>query len=317
MSEVDKMKVTAIAPWYGGKRNMAPIIVEELGPHAAYWEPFCGSMAVLLAKPPCMMETVNDLHRDLVNLARCLQHPTIGPKLYRRLRRTLNSQELFKEARERCSEPPSEPPSEPRAYDYFLTSWQGMNGVAGTLGYNLGFARRFTKNGGSAATRFASVVDTIPAFRRRLRKVTVLNSDGIELIEGIEDADGVVIYCDPPYLAKGAEYLHDFATEDHMRMALALRRFTKTRVVVSYYAHPRLAVLYPGWTIRDCPQKKALVSQGKREKNNAVVAPEVLIINGPSYATTDQECIWFSPRCAAKKRAFQETMFTETREVQK
>ncbi len=278
------MKVTAIAPWYGGKRTMAPVIIEELGPHRAYWEPFCGSMAVLLAKPPSGMETVNDLHRDIVNLAKCLQHPAIGPQLYRRLRRALNSQELFKEARERCSEPPSEPPSEPRAYDYFLTSWQGMNGVAGTQRYNLGFARRFTKNGGHAAKRFASCVDTIPAFRRRLREVTVLNCNGIELCEGIEDADGVVIYADPPYLVKGAEYLHDFAALDHERLAQALRKFRKTRVIVSYYAHEQLAALYPGWTLRNCPQNKALVSQGKREKNNSTEAPEVLLINGPSYA---------------------------------
>ena len=65
----DIPKIGAIAPWFGSKRSMAPIIVSELGPHSAYWEPFCGSMAVLMAKPPCIMETVNDLHADLINLA--------------------------------------------------------------------------------------------------------------------------------------------------------------------------------------------------------------------------------------------------------
>lgn len=43
--------ITAIAPWFGSKRTLAPRIVAELGSHRAYWEPFCGSMAVLLAKP--------------------------------------------------------------------------------------------------------------------------------------------------------------------------------------------------------------------------------------------------------------------------
>lgn len=280
----DDMQVTAIAPWYGGKRTMAPIIVGELGPHAAYWEVFCGSMAVLLAKPPCTMETVNDLHSDIVNLARCLQHSTIGPALYRRLRRALNSQELFKEARERCNAAPSLDLDLDRAYDYFFTSWQGMNGVAGTQQYNLGFARRFIKNGGHAAKRFASVVDTIPKFRRRLRQVTILKSDGIELLENIEDAPGVVIYEDPPYWVKGADYLHDFIEEDHARLAAANQRFKKTRLVISYYDHPRVRELYRGWTFRECPMNKALGNQGKREKNNATVAPELLIINGPSYA---------------------------------
>lgn len=45
------MKITALAPWYGSKRTLAPRIVEQLGEHRAYWEPFCGSCAVLFAKP--------------------------------------------------------------------------------------------------------------------------------------------------------------------------------------------------------------------------------------------------------------------------
>ncbi len=39
----DPMPVRALAPWFGGKRTMAPAIVAELGPHTQYFEPFCGS----------------------------------------------------------------------------------------------------------------------------------------------------------------------------------------------------------------------------------------------------------------------------------
>ncbi len=142
------------------------MIIEELGKHRAYWEPFCGGMSVLLLKPPSSFETVNDFHGDLINLAKCIQHPTIGPALYRKLRRALNSQSLFRESRERCNAYAEAcgGVDEQRAYDYFLTSWQGMNGMAGTRRYNLGFARRLTKNGGHAATRFASTVESIPAW---------------------------------------------------------------------------------------------------------------------------------------------------------
>jgi hypothetical protein len=62
------LKIKSIAPWFGGKRTMADEIVTQLGPHASYWEPFCGSMAVLLAKPESQHEHVNDLHGDLINL---------------------------------------------------------------------------------------------------------------------------------------------------------------------------------------------------------------------------------------------------------
>lgn len=279
------MLTKSLAPWFGAKRTLAPTITDELGPHSAYWEPFCGSMAVLMAKNPAGMETVNDLHGDLINLARVVQHATEGPALYRRLRRALNAQTLFVDSREQCLVPITFDGLNPdRAFHYFLTSWQGMNGVAGTSRYNLGFARRFTKNGGHAARRFASSVDSIPAWRRRLREVTILSCDGIELCERIEDAAGVVIYADPPYLAKGAKYQHDFDWLAHRRLATALRRFRRTRVIVSYYDHPDLADMYPGWTKRDVQQTKALVSQGRRGKSNITVAPEVLLLNGPSYA---------------------------------
>jgi len=263
------------------------VIIEEIGPHRAYWEVFCGSMAVLLAKPPCSMETVNDLHGDLINLSQIVQDGDGGPKLYRRLRRAMNSQVEFEVAREEVlSEKKWESGlSADRAFAYFICSWQGMNGVAGTATNNMGFARRFTKNGGHAAKRFAGAVDSIPAWRRRLRHVSILSSDGIELCEKIEDADGVVIYADPPYLVKGCSYLHDFDWLAHRRLAKALCRFKKTRVVVSYYAHPDLAVLYPGWTIRDCMMTKSLVSQGRRDKQNDTASPEILLINGPSLAS--------------------------------
>lgn len=287
MTATNEMKIGALAPWFGAKRTLAPTIIEELGKHRAYWEPFCGSMAVLLAKEPASMETVNDLHDDLVNVARVIQDRTLGPMLFRRLRRVLNSQLEFFDARAEvlsAADYSTDADRVDRAYSYFVCSWQGMNGVAGTANCNMGFARRFSKNGGHGAKRFAGAVESIPAWRRRLRAVSILSADGIELCEKIEDADGVVIYADPPYLKKGCEYKHDFDWLAHRRLAKALNRFRKTRVVVSYYAHPDLAAMYPDWTVRDCMMTKTMVSQGRRDKQNSTAAPEVLLINGPSYA---------------------------------
>lgn len=283
-----EMKITAIAPWFGSKRTLAPVIVQELGEHRAYWEPFCGSMAVLLAKNPCSMETVNDLHGDLVNLARVLQSETLAAELYAITSRTLMHEHLMEESATRAKLASKVPaPTHPdlqRAVDYFLCSWMGKSGVAGTASYRMGVCARYTKNGGHGAKRFTSAVDSIPEWHNRLRPVTILSRDGIELCEKIEDGDKVVIYADPPYLKKGAAYLHDFDWLAHRRLAKALSRFKRTRVVVSYYDHPDLAELYPGWTTVDCSMTKSLVSQGKRDRVNDTVAPEVLLINGPSFA---------------------------------
>lgn len=276
------VKITSIAPWFGGKRNLAPEIIRELGPHRVYWEPFCGSMSVLLVKPPCAMETVNDLHGDLVNLARVIQHAEHGPKLYRRLRRTLMAEPLFGDSanvvRNRDVGNDINPD---RAYHYFMTSWLGRNGVSGTTSYNAGFCARYTANGGHAAKRWKSVVNSIPAWRRRLVNVTILRRDAFKILPRINDKSGTAIYVDPPYIVKGAKYCHDFDDQMHEQLAKELRRFEHTRIVVSYYDHPLLEQLYSGWDKRVIEVSKAMANQGQRGKK-AVKVREVLLINGPS-----------------------------------
>jgi len=271
------MKVTALAPWFGAKRNLANTIVELLGPHRVYWEPFCGSMAVLLAKPQCHMETVNDLHEDLINLARVLQDPTAGAKLYRRLRRVLVHEEIQKEARANIKGDYQD--GGDRAFWYFIESWLGRNGVSGTQSTNNGFCRRYTGNGGSPAVRFGSAIESIPAWRRRLRRVCICKADSFEVLEKIADESGTAIYVDPPYFKKGARYIHDFRPEDHERLADHLRRFQHARVVLSYYEDPRLDALYPGWAQHKIQVNKALAHQGARGKNETK-AVEVLLVNG-------------------------------------
>ena len=277
------MKIKALAPWFGGKRTLAPEITKEFGPHRAYWEMGCGSMAVLLDKEPASMETAIDLHGDLTNLAFVLKDDELAAQLYGRLSRTIHSREIWEQsAAAIIANDAPEVPDVDRAYDYFVFSWIGRNGMAGTRSSNTGFSARYTKNGGHSGRRFVSAVESIPAWHYRLLPVTVMRADMFDVLPRVEDADGVVIYIDPPYLQKGAKYVHDFDATDHDRLASELRRFTRTRVVVSYYEDDRLAGLYPGWTKRRLKATKALVSQGMRDEKGAVEAPEVLLINGPS-----------------------------------
>ena len=63
-------------PWFGGKRRAAAIIWRVLGDPGGYIEPFAGSAAVLLARPPFRgrrVETLNDADGWLVNLWRAIQ----------------------------------------------------------------------------------------------------------------------------------------------------------------------------------------------------------------------------------------------------
>lgn len=275
------MKVKSLAPWFGSKRTMAPAIVELIGPHTGYWEPFCGSMAVLLCKPRSRAETVNDLHGDLINLAKVIQHDKLGPEFYRTARRVLFHEDLFCESRQTIVGAPDWDGelSLDRALAYLIFSWFGRNGSAGLPATERSgnICVRWVNSGGEPGKRWQSVVESIPSWRRRLRGVTVLRRDGFDILDKIKDAAGVAVYVDPPYLVKGSKYLHDFTLADHGRLSRAVARFKKARVVVSYYDHPQLVKLYPSskWTKHDMSRNKNLSNAAGARGT----APEVLLIN--------------------------------------
>ncbi len=215
------MKLNALAPFFGCKRQLADRIVALLGPHTAYWEPFCGSMAVLLAKTPCRMEVVNDLNGSVINLARVVADDDLSVQLFDRLNRTAFCQSIYDFSRDWMEQHVGHlHPSLSLAYHYFVVSWQGRNGLVGTKAEGgSGFCKRHTSGGGDPAVRFRNVVANIPTWWQRLRGVTILAEDGIDLCGLIEDREGTVVYADPPYVEKTATYKYDFDALDHIRLA--------------------------------------------------------------------------------------------------
>ncbi|HEX8325704.1 MAG TPA: DNA adenine methylase [Tepidisphaeraceae bacterium] len=308
MSTATDMPITAIVPWFGSKRGMADRIARECcradgRPPKSFWELCAGSMAVSIAMPRCSHHHAVDMHSDLINLARVIADPKLGPLFYRRLRRIVNHETLFHEQKTALADDANDADGGlfavekreqlgpvDRAIAYFIVSWQGRNGVAGTERSNYQPAVRWTSGGGHGGIRFANAVRSIPAWRRRLRDITILSRDIFEVLAKIEDEDGTVIYIDPPYVRDGVTrsgscgYLHDFRPTDHTRLAMALKRFEKVRVVISYYDHPQLRAMYAGWTVVECTTQKNLHVQNRRGVGRCD-APEILLINGPSYAS--------------------------------
>lgn len=274
------MKIKAIVPYFGAKRKIAAQIVEVFGKHRSYWEPFCGSMAVLMLKPPCEMETVNDLHGDLINLARVIRDKELGFQLYDKLSRMLYAEQFFRESKERWISETNGSPLD-RAYDYFVTSWMGINGVSGLDRCNYQFALQWCTGGGHVARRWRSVIESMPAWHKRLQNVVIVQRDAFEILENIKDDKHTVVYCDPPYFDKSDKYVYDFNLEDHEKLARSLQRFNKARMVVSYYDDPRLESLYEGWNkieLKVSGSSLRNATRGKKKKPRKEQV-EVLLLN--------------------------------------
>lgn len=294
------MRIKSIAPYYGAKRKMAKKIIELLGRHTMYFEPFGGSLAVLMAKEKSKFETVCDLYGDVINLAAVLAHPETAQDLFSRMSTTMFSEELLDRAQHALMHLYDEWNGEPnvrRAHQFMIDSWQARNGFVGCERTSINLAVRWTKGGGSPTTRWAGVIDSIPSWCKRLQNVVILHRDAFEWLPKVDDKPDTAIYADPPYPLStrgrggGNRYIYDFnegSTElfntgcDHERLADILNGFNRARIVVSTYQNDLYDTLYSGWTREEVFMVKGMASQNRRgmKNENAKEAPEVLYYRG-------------------------------------
>lgn len=80
----------------GSKWRLSSEIVELMPEHRTYLEPFFGSGAVLFAKEPSAIETVNDLDGNIVNLFSCIRENP--DRLIRDIVLTPYSRQVYEEA---------------------------------------------------------------------------------------------------------------------------------------------------------------------------------------------------------------------------
>ena len=275
------LKIKCVAPFAGGKRRLAPRIVELLGPHDTYIEPFVGGCSILPVKPRADRERLFDANRDVVTVLNFLAGNCGSTWVIESLKARPFGRATFDDAVRQLAVPPADCPSGFRALALLVAWWQGPGGIAGTS-RRPWFAQRHTKTGGDPAKRWESFVRSVPALSARLQGVEVTHADGLGLIEHAPwDRPGTAIYCDPPYLSKSFRYAVDFGEGDHARLAAALNRMGNARVVVSYYDDPAdpdwLATLYPPsrWRRIDVEGPKNMsAARGKTAR-----AVEVLLVN--------------------------------------
>ncbi|MEL7167536.1 MAG: DNA adenine methylase, partial [Pseudomonadota bacterium] len=71
-----KERTSPVAPYIGGKRNLAKRLcrIIDAHPHKTYAEPFVGMGGVFLRREkPANAEFINDVNKDVYNLFRILQ----------------------------------------------------------------------------------------------------------------------------------------------------------------------------------------------------------------------------------------------------
>lgn len=217
----------AAFPYPGSKSQLARWIISHIPRHHTYAEPFGGSAAVLLTKPPSDNEVFNDLDGDIVHFFVTLRDR--GDELTEWLEATPYSRELHERYGKAfyAGERPDDDVERAGRW-FYLRNTQFAQKYDGYSGFSL--------NGqGNNAVQYGNRVADLRAIRERLRNVQIEQLDYQDLCERLDDADAA-FYFDPPYLDADPLYTgHD--EFDHEGFASFLGDLD-AKWVVSYRALP-------------------------------------------------------------------------------
>ncbi|MBN2024962.1 MAG: hypothetical protein JW809_19450 [Pirellulales bacterium] len=281
--------IKALAPWFGCARMLAPEVGKLLAGCRWVGVPFAGGMPEL-AYIDAPTIVVGDVHRHVMNLAAVVATTKCRRRLSAHLSRMPFHPDVLALAQTHCEEmerggwtfeTADAELSERWALNYFIVSWMGRSGKAGTVDEFKGaLPIRWNANGGDSNTRYRSAVGSLRAWHRILRRCNFATIDVFEFLAKVQDLDGHGLYCDPPFPETGLPYKHKFTEEDHRGLAKALGAFQKVRIVCRFYDHPLVRELYPETRWRWRP------FTGRKQSN--AEAPEVLLVNSRSCEAKDK-----------------------------
>jgi len=229
----------SVLKYPGAKNRLAPWIVSFIPEHSVYLEPFFGSGAVFFNKPKCHIETINDLHGEVVNYFKVLRDKSneliqvINNTPFSRLEYDLSYTENENDT------------DIERARKFCIRCWQGF-GCANL--YHNGFKSGQQTSSPNPARGWDMLADTLEEAAKRLKGTQIECLNANELIKRYDTKD-VFIYCDPPYLISTRKqylYKHEMSDKAHVEL-LTLLLEHKGKVLLSGYDNDLYNQMLEGW----------------------------------------------------------------------
>jgi DNA adenine methylase len=240
--------------WYGGKYSHLDWILPLL-PHAQhYCEPFGGSAAVLINRPPSPIETYNDLDGEVVNFFAVLRDQK--DSLIEAIGLTPFSRAEF----ELAIDGPTEGISNvEKARRFFVRARQVRTGLAQKASSGRWAHCLLTSRAGmaGAVSRWLGSVEDLPEIAQRLLRVQIECAPAVEVIQRY-DSPETLFYCDPPYphasRTDSNAYSHEMTDSDHRALSEVLHS-VKGKVALSSYHCALMDELYSDWQHVEAPEK--------------------------------------------------------------
>jgi len=241
--------------WYGGKFSHLNWLLPMLPTCHHYCEPFAGSAAVLLNRPPSPVETYNDIDGEVANFFRVLRDQK--EELIEKIGLTPFSREEFYYSVSK--NPDRDLDGVERARLFYIRARQARTGLAQTASLGRWANCKDTSRAGMSGvvSRWLGAVEDLPYIAQRLLRVQIENRPAIEVIR-VYDAPRTLFYCDPPYPHGSRSdikaYGFEMTDDDHRVLAHSLKK-CKGMVAISGYRCDLMSELYGDWRLIEAPEK--------------------------------------------------------------
>lgn len=261
--------VRPVAPWLGGKRNLARRIVSLIDgiPHSTYAEPFVGMGGIFLrraARPRA--EAINDISRDIATLFRILQRHY--PQFLDVLRFQLTTRVEFNRLVDTNPETLTDLERAARFLYLQRTAFGGK-----ISGRNFGVARDRP-----ARFNLTTLEPMLEDLHARLAGVVIECLPWAEFIRRY-DGPGTLFYLDPPYWGSETDYGKAvFARDDFERLSGALKTL-QGRFILSINDVPAIRETFAGFDMQEIETTYTISNKG------ALGGRKELLIIGPTMPT--------------------------------
>lgn len=192
--------------YYGGKQQLANVIIDMIPKHRIYCEPFFGGGAVFFAKRPSFLEVINDKNDLLITFYKqCIDNFN---ELQHRIQSTLCSESEFNKAKRIYNNPKHQ-----RKIDIAWSVWVCTN--MAMMGTPRGVWKRCNGTGGSHTgvtidndrKKFTADIKT------RLQHIQISCHEALDVIKE-RDTQDTFFYLDPPYLNCDQKHYSGYGKED-------------------------------------------------------------------------------------------------------
>lgn len=210
--------------YYGGKQKLVSHIIPRIPVHNMYVEPFVGGAAVFFAKPPSLVECINDTNQELINFYKVMQNKY--HELSSLVRITLHSRSQHDDAWVVYNKPHLFDEVR-RAWAVWVLSSQSFCAkLDGSWGYDKG-DNTTTKKITNKKEQFSDEMAL------RLQNVQVECADALYIIKS-RDSEDTFFYCDPPYFNSDMGHYDGYSEQDFNNLLEALSQ-VKGKFMLSSY----------------------------------------------------------------------------------